>query len=151
VRDVEAIDVKAPVSGRPKRGAGTEGVSNAGDTPTRTPKPFIEDPSRNLTATRIPSTTERRGGKSRMTRGPPAPDVLAGIEPAFVSVKFAAAFVAESPWAIKDKLRRGILRARKAGRRTLVEFQSLRDYAASLPTATFAPPRPRTKTHNATA
>jgi hypothetical protein len=136
VKNVE--DVKAPVSRRPKRGAGTEGVS----TPARTPKLFIEDPSRNLTATRIPSTTERRGGNPRITCGPPALDVLAGIEPAFLSVKFVAAYMAESVWTTKNKLRLGIYRVKKSGRRTLIGFDSVKRHAASLPDASFAAPRP---------
>ena len=36
---------------------------------------------------------------------------------------------------------RGVLQARKAGRRTLIPADSLNGYLASLPAATIAPPR----------
>jgi hypothetical protein len=42
-----------------------------------------------------------------------------------------------SQWWVRDALRRGVLRARKAGRRTIIEGQSVRDYAAALPAAEF--------------
>jgi hypothetical protein len=51
--------------------------------------------------------------------------------------------MAESVWTTKDKLRRGIYRAKKSGRRTLIEFASVKAAAEALPTATFAPPRRR--------
>jgi hypothetical protein len=63
------------------------------------------------------------------------------IEPAFLSINATAAFMAESVWTTKDKLRRGIYVAQKSGRRTLISFASVKTHAGSLPAATFAPPR----------
>jgi hypothetical protein len=74
-------------------------------------------------------------------RGPQAPDVHAGIEPAFMSIRAVAAFMAESVWTTKQKLRSGIYRAKKSGRRTLIEFASVKAAAESLPVAKFAPVR----------
>jgi hypothetical protein len=111
------------------------------ETPTRTPKVFIEDRSRNLSSTSI--LTKQFAGNPKTARGPPGSDVLAGVEPAFLSIKAAAAFMAESQWSIKYRLRLGQLRARKSGRRTLVEFASLKEFIATLPVATFAPAPPR--------
>jgi hypothetical protein len=65
------------------------------------------------------------------------------FEPVFVSIEDAARYTSESPWLIKDLLRKGVLKARKAGRRTLVDFASVKARAASLPDAKFAPPRDR--------
>ena len=65
------------------------------------------------------------------------------VEPAFVSIEDAANYTSESPWVIKDLLRRGILKAKKAGRRTIVEFAGVKARAANLPVAKFAPPRER--------
>jgi hypothetical protein len=64
-------------------------------------------------------------------------------EPAFVSIKAAAEYSSESEWVIKQELRFGNLTAKKSGRRTLVDFQSVKRRAASLPDAKFAPPRRR--------
>lgn len=68
---------------------------------------------------------------------------LKPAEPAvlFLSIRDAAITLALSQWAIKDLLRRGALHGRKAGRRTLVTAHSVRDYANSLPHATFLPAR----------
>jgi hypothetical protein len=60
--------------------------------------------------------------------------------PLFVSIKEVAEMTGESTWTVKDLLRRGIYKARKAGRRTLVEFESVKQRADSLPIAQFAPP-----------
>lgn len=109
------------------------------DTPTRTPKVFIGDRSRNLAST---STLRERHGNPQSARGPPASKA---IEPAFVSIHDAAIYMSESRWTIKNRLRLGQLRARKSGRRTLVEFASLKEFAEALPVATFAPARPRNK------
>jgi len=57
------------------------------------------------------------------------------IEPMFVSVRDAAKILAESPWTIRDKLARNILRAKKSGRRTLVVMGSIRAHAESPPDA----------------
>jgi hypothetical protein len=62
------------------------------------------------------------------------------LEPVYVSIDDAAKFTGESPWTVKMELRAGILRARKAGRRTLVEVASLKERAAKMPPAAFAPP-----------
>jgi excisionase family DNA binding protein len=62
------------------------------------------------------------------------------IEPAFVSIADAARYVGISEWSVKDLLRQGVLQARKSGRRTLIEFASVKQHAASLPAATFAAP-----------
>ena len=57
------------------------------------------------------------------------------IEPMFVSVRDAAKILAESPWTIRDKLRRKVLAGKKSGRRTLVVMASIRAHAESLPDA----------------
>jgi excisionase family DNA binding protein len=67
----------------------------------------------------------------------------AEIEPAFMSVAEAARYVGISEWSVKALLREGIYKARKSGRRTLIEFTSVKQYATSLPAATFAAPRRR--------
>ena len=50
------------------------------------------------------------------------------VEPLFVSIAEAARFVGQSEWTIKQRLRTGIYRARKSGRRTLVEFESIKNF-----------------------
>lgn len=72
-------------------------------------------------------------------------DESVAIEPVYVSIADAAKYTAESPWKVKDRLRRGIYTARKSGRRTLVEFSSVKAFAKTLPTATFAPPVDRVR------
>jgi hypothetical protein len=67
----------------------------------------------------------------------------AALEPAFVSIRAAAEFSGESEWTIKNELRLGNLKAKKSGRRTLIDFASVKRRAASLPDAKFAPPRRR--------
>jgi len=64
-------------------------------------------------------------------------------QPIFVSVGDAARLLGISEWTVKQELRRGRLRARKAGRRTVVEYASVLALAESLPKAKFAPPRKR--------
>jgi hypothetical protein len=63
------------------------------------------------------------------------------LEPAFLSVEAVAHFTGESAWTVKNKLRQGFYRARKSGRRTLVEMASVREHLATLPEAKFATPR----------
>jgi hypothetical protein len=140
VRDVEDRD--------PNTQAPRNSKTESRDLAPRKPAAFIEDPtkrssarSRALASTKIP-LAERRGNP-KTTRGPPAPDALAGVEPAFVSIKFAAVYMAESQWTIKNRLRLGQIRARKSGRRTLIEFSSLKAMAQALPAASFAPVQPR--------
>jgi hypothetical protein len=70
-----------------------------------------------------------------------------GIEPAYLSIAEAAIYTAESPWTVKDKLRRGIYKAKKSGRRTLVDVASVKAHLADLPDAKFA--KPRTKAQSA--
>lgn len=71
------------------------------------------------------------------------PETSTKSEPLFYSVADTAHILAMSPWSVKDLLKRKLLRAKKAGRRTLIEGPSVRDYAASLPAATFMAPRHR--------
>ena len=66
---------------------------------------------------------------------------LSDLKPRFVSIQDAAAYTSESTWVIKDLLRRGELKAKKAGRRTIVEFAGVKARAENLPDAKFAPPR----------
>jgi len=71
------------------------------------------------------------------------PETSTKSEPLFYSIADTAHILAVSPWSVKDLLKRKVLRARKAGTRTLVEGPSVRDYAASLPAAKFLPPKRR--------
>jgi hypothetical protein len=57
------------------------------------------------------------------------------------SIKNSAAVIGHSEWFVKDLLRRGKLKAVKAGRRTLVIVASRDDYVKSLEPATYLPPR----------
>jgi hypothetical protein len=59
------------------------------------------------------------------------------------SIREVSEATGESTWKVKDKLRRGVYRASKSGRRTIVEWQSVTEAWAGLPIAKFAPPRPR--------
>jgi excisionase family DNA binding protein len=61
------------------------------------------------------------------------------IEPMFLGIDAAAEYLNVSRWTIKQLLRRGLLKAKKAGRRTLVEHSTIKSYADSLPAARFAP------------
>jgi hypothetical protein len=113
VRNAEAIEPKAP---QPARRRPKGGAST---------HPPIDDLSRDGT---IPSAL---------------PDVLAGLEPAMVSVKFTMAYTSESLFTVKNNLRLGIYEAVKSGRRTLIRFDSIKRHMASLPAATYAPPKRR--------
>ena len=68
-------------------------------------------------------------------------DSTASLEPAFAGIDAVASYTGESPWTVKHKLRLGMYRARKSGRRTLVEMASVKQHLAALPDAKFAPPR----------
>lgn len=57
------------------------------------------------------------------------------IEPIFVSVKQAAQALAISPWVCYQLLDKGAIDSRYVGRRRLVSVESLKRYAADLPTA----------------
>jgi hypothetical protein len=69
--------------------------------------------------------------------------------PMFEAINECARQLAISPWSVKDLLRKQKLRAKKHGRRTMVEVASRLEYAASLPDATFAPPRDRSRNSDA--
>lgn len=59
------------------------------------------------------------------------------------SIKQAAEATGESQWTVKQRLRAGVYKAKKSGRRTLVMPDSVRAYVASLPDAIFkAPTKP---------
>lgn len=65
------------------------------------------------------------------------------VEPLGLSINRTAEITGESTWTVKQKLRAGIYKAKKSGRRTLVTFASIRAAWERLPDATFAPRRPR--------
>lgn len=67
------------------------------------------------------------------------------LEPLTISIHDVARITGESPWSVKDKLRRGIYLAKKSGRRTLVIYESVKAHNASLPLASFTPPTRRWK------
>jgi hypothetical protein len=62
------------------------------------------------------------------------------IEPELVSIADAARYTGESEWTVKHRLRLGIYKAKKSGRRTLVIFATVKTHTKSLPDAMFAPP-----------
>jgi hypothetical protein len=64
-------------------------------------------------------------------------------EPLAVSIEAAAIATGESDWTVKHRLRNGQYKAKKAGRRTLIDYQSIKDFWATLPEAKFLPPRRR--------
>lgn len=66
-----------------------------------------------------------------MTNLPASGDNLA---PIFVSVKQAAQMLAISPWSCYQLLDAQAIESRYQGRRRLVSVESLRKYAAGLPT-----------------
>jgi len=70
-------------------------------------------------------------------------EVSAKSDPDFEEIPESARQLAVSSWFVKDLLRRGKLRAKKAGRRTIVSVQSRKNYANALPDAEFLPPKPR--------
>jgi len=67
------------------------------------------------------------------------------IEPAFITIDEAAAYTGESRWRVNELLRAGTYLAKKSGRRTLVNFASVKERAANLPDARFAQPRKRNR------
>jgi hypothetical protein len=65
------------------------------------------------------------------------------IEPLGMSIAETAETTSESVWKVKQRLRAGEYRAKKAGRRTIVDYCSVKEVWANLPDAKFAPSRPR--------
>jgi excisionase family DNA binding protein len=63
------------------------------------------------------------------------------IEPIFLGIDATAKYLNVSAWTVKQLLRRGVLKAKKAGRRTLVQHATIKSYAETLPDARFAPSR----------
>jgi len=59
---------------------------------------------------------------------------MAGIDPIFVSVKDAAAALGLSPMAVYRLLDQQAIASQYQGRKRLVSVESLREYAAGLPT-----------------
>jgi hypothetical protein len=62
---------------------------------------------------------------------------VAPLDPALISIADAALYTSESEWTVKERLRQGVYRAKKSGRRTLVILDSVKAYVASLPDAKF--------------
>jgi hypothetical protein len=60
------------------------------------------------------------------------------IEPFLVTIKTAAHYTGESEWTVRQRIRKDIYRARKSGKRTLVEFPSVKEYVYGLPAAKLA-------------
>jgi hypothetical protein len=69
------------------------------------------------------------------------------LKPLGVSIKQASEITGESEWTVKQKLRRGVYQAKKAGRRTIVDYQSIEAAWNALPDATFKAPTPRKRRH----
>jgi hypothetical protein len=65
------------------------------------------------------------------------------LEPLGISVADVSAMTGESVWTVKMKLRRGIYKAKKSGRRTIVDYQSVKHAWETLPAAQFLAPRQR--------
>jgi hypothetical protein len=64
-------------------------------------------------------------------------------EPLGLSIADVAAMTGESAWTVKQKLRLGIYKAKKSGRRTIIIYQSVKEGWESLPEAKFLPPTRR--------
>ena len=60
---------------------------------------------------------------------------IAPLEPLLCSVQAGTAIIGRSERFIIDAIARGVLKAVKSDRRTLLVVQSLKDYAATLPSA----------------
>ena len=65
------------------------------------------------------------------------------VEPAFLSIPASGEFLGLSPASIYRLIGLDKLKAVKAGGKTLVTVESLRDYARSLPAAKIKPPTNR--------
>jgi excisionase family DNA binding protein len=60
---------------------------------------------------------------------------MAGIDPIFISVKDAAAALAVAPMTVYRLLDQQVIASQYQGRKRLVLVESLREYAANLPTS----------------
>jgi hypothetical protein len=78
-------------------------------------------------------------------------EMAAKSDPMFEEIAESARQLAVSEWFVKDLLRKKKLKAKKAGRRTMVDVQSRKDYAHGLPDAEFLPPTRRLKAEKAVA
>jgi len=65
------------------------------------------------------------------------------IKPLGVSIKQAAEITSESEWTVKQKLRSGLYKAKKAARRTIIIYESIEKAWNALPDASFKAPTPR--------
>jgi hypothetical protein len=61
-------------------------------------------------------------------------------EPLSLSIAKTAELTGESEWTVKQKLRSGVYKAKKSGRRTLISYESIKTAWADLPAAKFSPP-----------
>jgi hypothetical protein len=65
------------------------------------------------------------------------------VEPLGLSIAKTAEITSESTWKVKQRLRAGEYTAKKAGRRTIISYSSIKAVWASLPDAKFMAPRLR--------
>jgi hypothetical protein len=65
------------------------------------------------------------------------------MTPAYRGIIDVSAYTGESTWTVRDHIRQGHYRAKKRGRRVLVEMTTVDAYISSLPDATYAPLRKR--------
>lgn len=59
----------------------------------------------------------------------------ADLEPIFVTVKEAARILGVSPWTMYQRLDQQAIASQYEGRKRLVSYASLKEYAANLPTS----------------
>jgi hypothetical protein len=57
------------------------------------------------------------------------------IEPVLVTIQAAARMIGNSQWTVRDKIKRGVLDAKKDGKRVLVTVTSIRRHVDGLPAA----------------
>jgi hypothetical protein len=74
-------------------------------------------------------------------RTTPAPS-YGSVEPAAMSPRHAAAYLSISKRTLSTLIAQGVLVARKANSRTLVDFTSIKNYYAGLPVKTAPAPIP---------
>jgi hypothetical protein len=65
--------------------------------------------------------------------------VEGGMPPLGLSIKKVAEITGESTWQVKEKLRNGIYKAKKSGRRTIVIYATVKAAWDRLPDAKFQP------------